>query len=69
MNKGIPAAFVPQTEREETRLAVHTHRRRGWRRVAMAAAALAGLGIGVSRENASAFGSYANTDAVSGSGN
>jgi pimeloyl-ACP methyl ester carboxylesterase len=43
MNKGIAAAFVPQTEREETRLAVHTHRRRGWRRVAMAAAALAGL--------------------------
>ena len=44
MNRGIAAAFVPQTEPEPTGLAVHTHRRRhGWRRVATAAVALAGL--------------------------
>jgi pimeloyl-ACP methyl ester carboxylesterase len=44
MNRGIAAAFVPQTEPEPTVLAVHTHRRRhGWRRVATAAVALTGL--------------------------
>jgi hypothetical protein len=40
MNRGIAAAFVPQTAPEPTGLAVHTHRRRqGWRRVATAAVA------------------------------
>jgi hypothetical protein len=44
MNRGIAAAFVPQTAPEPTGLAVHTHRhRQGWRRVATAAVALAGL--------------------------
>ena len=43
MNRGIAAAFVPQTDLGETGLAVPTHRRRGWRRVATAAVALAGL--------------------------
>jgi pimeloyl-ACP methyl ester carboxylesterase len=43
MNRGIAAAFVPATEPEETGLTVPTHRRRGWRRVATAAVALAGL--------------------------
>jgi pimeloyl-ACP methyl ester carboxylesterase len=43
MNRGIAAAFVPETEPEETGLTVPTHRRRGWRRVATAAVALAGL--------------------------
>jgi hypothetical protein len=39
MNRGIAAAFVPETEPEETGLTVPTHRRRGWRRVATAAVA------------------------------
>jgi pimeloyl-ACP methyl ester carboxylesterase len=44
MTRRIAAAFVPQTELEQTGLAVHTPRRNGWRRVATAAtAALAGL--------------------------
>jgi pimeloyl-ACP methyl ester carboxylesterase len=44
MNRGVAAAFVPQTEPEQTGLAVHPRpRRQGWRRVATAAVALAGL--------------------------
>ena len=43
MNRGIAAAFVPETAPEETGLTVPTHRRRGWRHVATAAVALAGL--------------------------
>jgi pimeloyl-ACP methyl ester carboxylesterase len=44
MNREIAAAFVPQTEPEPTGLAVHPRpRRQGWRRVATAAVALAGL--------------------------
>jgi pimeloyl-ACP methyl ester carboxylesterase len=48
MNRGLAAAFVPQTDLGETGLAVHTPRRRGWRRVAAAAVALAGLVAGLS---------------------
>src|SRR5262245_54880476 len=43
MTRGIVAAFVPQTAPEPTGLAVPTHRRHGWRQVAAAAVALAGL--------------------------
>jgi pimeloyl-ACP methyl ester carboxylesterase len=44
MNRRIAAEFVPQIEPEDTGLAVHMHRHRnGWRRVATAAVALAGL--------------------------
>jgi pimeloyl-ACP methyl ester carboxylesterase len=44
MNREIAATFLPRTEPEQTGLVIHTHRRRnGWRRVATAAVALAGL--------------------------
>jgi pimeloyl-ACP methyl ester carboxylesterase len=54
MNRGITAAFVPRTEPEETGLAVHTHCRSGWRRVATAAVALSGLVAGLSPAPAAA---------------
>jgi pimeloyl-ACP methyl ester carboxylesterase len=49
MNRGSAAAFVHQTELKQTGLAVHLRPcRQGWRRIATAAIALAGLVAGLS---------------------
>jgi pimeloyl-ACP methyl ester carboxylesterase len=55
MNRGIAAACVPQTALEPRSLAVHPRpRRQGWRWVAAAAGALAGLVAGLSPAAAAA---------------
>ncbi len=55
MNRGITAAFVHQTEPEPTGRTVHLRpRRQGWRRIATAAIALAGLVAGLSPTPAAA---------------